>query len=107
MTFLTSPSKLLKKVLSEFSVELNNLHKHLPDTFTEYYRVILCEIVKKSLIQYVGQDDCLYQASKIKELKKDKEFVDNLFGIINENILRDLGFVRKNSLKDGEQSLKS
>jgi hypothetical protein len=50
MTFLTSPSKLLKKVLSEFSVELSNLHKHLPDTFSEYYRVILCEIVKKSLI---------------------------------------------------------
>lgn len=41
MTFITSPQKILKKILYEFSVDLRSLHQYLPESITGFYHHML------------------------------------------------------------------
>ena len=41
MTSITSPQKILKKILSEFSVDLQSLHQYLPESITVFYHHML------------------------------------------------------------------
>lgn len=47
-------------------------------------------------MEYVGNEDTLEEASKIKELKNDVEFVDILFRRFHENVLNCFGFKQGN-----------
>ena len=49
-------------------------------------------MIKKELADHVGNEDTLEEASKIKELKEDPEFVNMLFRRFHEDVLRCFGF---------------
>jgi hypothetical protein len=51
---LSSGVKVLKKILRQFTLELNNIHKHLKAETCLFYREGLSRLIKTQLIDYVG-----------------------------------------------------
>lgn len=94
---LSSGERVLKKVLRQFTMDLPALHRHLRKEVNAFYREGLCRLIKKELADHVGNEDTLEEASKIKELKEDPEFVNMLFRRFHEDVLRCFGFKKVES----------
>ena len=43
-------------------------------------------------MEYIGNEDTLEEASNIKELKNDTEFINMLYNRFHENVLKCFGF---------------
>lgn len=89
---LSSGDRLLKKFLRQFSIELSAVHRHLRKEATAFYREGLSKLIKSELIDYLGNGGTLEEASRIKELKNDPEFVDILYKRFHGNVLDSFGF---------------
>lgn len=91
---LSSGERLLKKLLKQFNVELTTIHRHVKKEATTFYRDGLSRLIKSQLMEYIGNEDTLEEASKIKELKNDSEFLGMLYKRFHENVLKCFGFKR-------------
>lgn len=69
-----------------------------------FYREGLCRLIKKELADHVGNEDTLEEASKIKELKEDPEFINMLFRRFHEDVLRTFGFKKLDSMPMASRS---
>lgn len=85
---------MLRKVLKQFFFDIPNLHRHIKREVNDFYREGLCRLIKKELADHVGNEDTLEEASKIKELREDPEFVNMLFRRFHEDVLKCFGFKR-------------
>lgn len=89
---LSSGERLLKKLLKQFNVELSSIHRSTKRETTTFYRDGLSRLIKNQLMEYIGNEDTLEEASHIKELKTDPEFLASLYRRFHENVLKCFGF---------------
>ena len=89
---LSSGDRLLRKFFSQFTIELTSMHRHIRKEATAFYRDGLSKLIKNQLMEYVGNGGTLEEASRIKELKNDPEFVEILYKRFHENVLDSFGF---------------
>ena len=68
---MSSGERLLKKMLKQFSIELSSIHRQVKHEATIFYRDGLSRLIKAQLMEYIGNEDTLEEASNIKELKND------------------------------------
>lgn len=89
---LSSGERVVKKILRQFSYELISIHRFLKKEVNVFYRDGLTKLIKMHLMDFIGNEDTLEEASKIKELRSDPEFVEMLYRKFHETVLNHYGF---------------
>lgn len=59
------------------------------------------------MMQYIGNENILEEASKIKQLAEDSEFIDKLSQRFHENVLNSFGFGNRLTNKEKVNSRKN
>lgn len=87
-------------MLRQFTLEIGNIHRHMKKEVNIYYREGLARLIKSKMMEYMGNEESLIEASRIKELRGDREFVEILYRKFHESILNEYGFRPPNQIED-------
>lgn len=71
LVVLSSGDRVLRKMLKQFTIDLSSVHRHLRKEANMFYRDGLAKLIKNQMMEYMGNEDALEEASRIKELRND------------------------------------